>query len=84
MAEAGVETAADLRSLPAEDLLAAVRRATPTSAGFGQGPRFGPIAYGAVIPRDPFFPAAPEQSADIPLLIGYNMDEMTLFLAAQP
>ena len=84
LAEAGVGTVADLQNLPAEDLLAAVRRATLASAGFGQGPRFGPIADGTVIPRDPFLPAAPEQSADIPLLIGYNKDEMTLFLAAQP
>ena len=84
LAEAGVATVADLQNLPAEDLLAAVRRATPASAGFGKGPRFGPIADGTIIPRDPFLPAAPEQSADIPLLIGYNKDEMTLFLAAQP
>ena len=84
LAEAGVESIAELNALPAEDLLAAVRRATPADSGFGQGPRFGPIADGTIVPRDPFLPRAPEQSADIPLLIGYNKDEMTLFLAAQP
>lgn len=81
---AGVETEAQLRALPAEDLIAAVRAATPANSGFGRGPRFGPIADGTVVPRDPFLPAAPEQSRDVPLMIGYNKDEMTLFLAAQP
>ena len=82
--EAGVQSAADLAALPADDLIAAIRRATPAESGFGRGPRFGPIADGEIVPRDPFLPRAPEQSADIPLLIGYNKDEMTLFLAAQP
>ena len=81
---AGVETVEQLRALPAEDLIAAIRKATPARAGFGQGPRFGPIADGTIVPRDPFLPTAPEQSRDIPLMIGYNKDEMTLFLAAQP
>ena len=82
--QAGIETEDDLMSVSAEDILSAARRATPTDAGFGQGPRFGPIADGSVVPRDPFLPRAPEQSSDIPLMIGYNKDEMTLFLAAQP
>lgn len=84
LAEAGVEDVEGLHALPAEDLIAAVRRATPQNAGFGRGPSFGPIADGTIVPRDPFFPSAPKQSSDIPLLIGYNKDEMTLFLAAQP
>lgn len=84
LAEAGVTTVEQLRTIPADDLIAAVRAATPQNAGFGQGPRLGPIADGTILPRDPFMPSAPEQSSDIPLLIGYNKDEMTLFLAAQP
>ena len=84
LAQAGITDEADLQSIPADNLLAAVRRATPANAGLGRGPRFGPIADGVIQPRDPFLPAAPEQSADIPLMIGYNKDEMTLFLAAQP
>ncbi|NVD44277.1 carboxylesterase/lipase family protein [Qipengyuania atrilutea] len=84
LAEAGVETLEDLSALRSEELVDAVRLATPAESAMGRGPQFGPIADGTIIPRDPFLPAAPEQSRDIPVLIGYNKDEMTLFLAAQP
>lgn len=82
--KAGVASVDDLRAVPAEDLIAAVRRATPAGSGFGRGPSFGPIADGKIVPRDPFLPAAPAQSKNIPLMIGYNKDEMTLFVASQP
>ena len=82
--EAGVSSVEELQAVSADAIVAAARRATPASSGFGRGPSFGPIADGTVVPRDPFLPRAPEQSSDIPLLIGYNKDEMTLFLAAQP
>ena len=84
LSEAGVETLEDLSNLRSDQLVEAVRKATPAGSAMGRGPQFGPIADGTIIPRDPFLPAAPEQSEDIPVLIGYNKDEMTLFLAAQP
>lgn len=84
LAQAGVETVEDLGNLRAEALIEAVRDATPAGSAMGRGPEFGPIADGEIIPRDPFLPAAPEQSGDVPVLIGYNKDEMTLFLASQP
>ena len=84
LTEAGVETEEDLAMLRPDQLVDAVRRATPSESAIGRGPQFGPIADGTIIPRNPFLPAAPEQSRDVPVLIGYNKDEMTLFLAAQP
>ena len=81
---AGVETREDLVAVRADEIVDAVRKATPPGSGMGRGPQFGPIADGTIVPRDPFLPAAPEQSRDIPLLIGYNKDEMTLFVASQP
>ncbi|MEL7737960.1 carboxylesterase/lipase family protein [Citromicrobium bathyomarinum] len=81
---AGVETLEDLRTIRSDEIVEAVRKATPADSAMGRGPQFGPIADGTIIPRDPFLPAAPEQSRDIPVLIGYNKDEMTLFVAAQP
>lgn len=81
---AGVETLDDLRNVRSDEIVEAVRKATPADSAMGRGPQFGPIADGTIIPRDPFLPAAPEQSRDIPVLIGYNKDEMTLFVAAQP
>ena len=45
---------------------------------------YTPIVDGHALPRDPFDPNAPEQSADIPLLIGTNKDENTLFMFSHP
>jgi para-nitrobenzyl esterase len=33
------------------------------------------------MPRDPFYPTAPEISKDKPLMVGYNRDEMNFFFA---
>jgi len=80
---AGVETLEDLKNVRSDEIVEAVRKATPSGA-MGSGPQFGPIADGTIIPRDPFLPTAPEQSRDIPVLIGYNTYAMTLFVAAPP
>jgi para-nitrobenzyl esterase len=45
---------------------------------------FSPVKDGTAIPGDPFHPAAPGLSADIPLLIGTNKDEATLFMIGDP
>ncbi|MCW8194665.1 carboxylesterase/lipase family protein [Proteobacteria bacterium 005FR1] len=65
-----------LQLIPAEDLLAA--------AATADAMRFGPVVDGKVLPRHPFTPDAPEQSAEIPILIGTNKDEMTIFQASEP
>ncbi len=39
------------------------------------GANFGPIADGAVVPRDPFEPDAPAISADVPLMAGSNLND---------
>jgi len=38
---------------------------------------FGPVVDGTVLPVHPFDPAAPQLSAEIPLMIGNNRDEAT-------
>jgi para-nitrobenzyl esterase len=45
--------------------------------------RLAPVVDGGVLPRHPFEPDASPLSADIPVLIGWNKDEMTLFNAAE-
>jgi len=45
---------------------------------------FNPCVDGTALPRDPFDPDAPEVSRDVPLMIGTNKDEATLFLFADP
>jgi para-nitrobenzyl esterase len=43
-----------------------------------------PVVDGRTLPSDPFTPAAPEVSRDIPVMIGTTKDEATLFLSADP
>jgi para-nitrobenzyl esterase len=50
--------------------------------GFIQG--FSPVVDGVTLPQHPFDPTAPEVSAGVPLIIGYNRTEMTLFVAGDP
>jgi para-nitrobenzyl esterase len=40
---------------------------------------FGPVVDGHNLPRDPFTPDAPDISAEVPIIVGYNATEMTLF-----
>ena len=45
---------------------------------------YTPVVDGEVLPRDPFQPDAPPLAAGIPLLIGTNKDENTLFMFSHP
>jgi para-nitrobenzyl esterase len=45
---------------------------------------FSPSLDGLALPRDPFHPDAPAISADVPVMIGTNKDEATLFMFADP
>ena len=82
------ERAHELRSLPLERLLAAQARviAATGTAPFAERRRhgFNPVRGQPGFPTGPFEPGAPAISADVPLLIGTNRHEMTLFFAAEP
>jgi para-nitrobenzyl esterase len=45
---------------------------------------FVPCIDGVALQRKPFIPDAPMLSADVPLLIGSNKDEMSIFRASSP
>jgi para-nitrobenzyl esterase len=80
--------AAKLRALPALKILEA-QNAVQTTVGrasFADRRRLGfnPVIDGKVFPGGPFAPAAPAISARVPLMIGTNKDEMTLFLGHLP
>jgi para-nitrobenzyl esterase len=45
---------------------------------------YTPVLDGVAIPRDPFEPDASPLNADVPVLIGTNKDENTLFLFSHP
>ncbi len=86
LAEIGLSRARlrEAQSVPVDRILAA-QAAIQTKLGaripgFIQG--FSPVVDGITLPRHPFDPVAPDLSADVPLIIGYNRTEMTLFAAA--
>ena len=45
---------------------------------------FGPVLAGQALPRHPFWPDAPPQSSDIPMVIGNTRDETRGFLGNDP
>src|SRR6202035_735748 len=75
----------ELQALPFGRLIAAIGPAKQM-VGPAAAPRldrydFGPVVDGAVLPGHPFDPAAPDASADIPVLVGGVKDEMAIYLA---
>lgn len=67
-----------LYSLPTEQIIDAGRKVNH-NVPFG----WWPVVDGKVLPQHPFDPVAPDISANIPLIIGTNKDEATLFLSAE-
>ncbi|WP_149195245.1 carboxylesterase/lipase family protein [Luteimonas suaedae] len=72
-----------LRTLPAERLLEAT---TVRDFSRVEDSRlyFGPVLDGRSLPVHPFWPEAPVQSADIPMVIGNTRDETRAFLGNDP
>jgi para-nitrobenzyl esterase len=87
MTELGIArgNVARLHEVSAERLAAAI---APASRTVGRPPLplldrydFGPVVDGTDLPAQPFDPAAPEITRDIPLLIGGTREESGFFLA---
>ncbi len=74
----GVKDAAGLTALDTETLSRASVKVGDRMRGFT------PVVDGVALPRDPFVPDAPAISADVPVLIGTNKDESTLFMIGDP
>ena len=68
----GPGDAEKLQALPTEAILAAMGELKPPSG-------FGPVVDGTSLPANPFDPSAPQISADVPLLTGSNLTEVTFF-----
>jgi para-nitrobenzyl esterase len=83
-----VGRAAELRKLSPQNLLAAQAavQAKVSAGSFADRRRFGfnPVIDGSFFPGGPFAPTAPDVSASVPLMIGSNKDEMTLFHGHRP
>lgn len=88
LAELGIDKnrARELQQVPIDKLIAAYHKVSSRpdlGAGSPTG-SFVPVVDGSVLPAHPFDPAAPAMSADIPLLIGSNRTEATLFYLGDP
>jgi para-nitrobenzyl esterase len=70
----------DLLTVPVRQLIAAVH-AMPMPNRLLY---FTPVVDGRSLPRHPFDPDAPALTADVPMLIGTNKDERTLFALNTP
>jgi para-nitrobenzyl esterase len=46
--------------------------------------QLSPVVYGSHFPAHPFHPAAAPSAAAVPLMIGTNLDEAAMFVAADP
>lgn len=75
--ELGLEATqvAELQNVPFEDLIAA-----QSAIGDGPGGSFSPVVDGEALPRHPFDPDAPEVSKDVPMIIGWTLDDAALAL----
>ncbi len=74
-----------LRAVPADRLVAAAAAAEAKQPGAGfDRAGFSPVADGDILPINPWDPAAPATALNVPVMIGINKDEMTLFMASAP
>ena len=88
LAELALELPRDikrLQELPADEIVAAARRAQEKRASGMRGAAWlSPVMDDFAMAAHPFDPVAPAQAAKIPLLIGHTKDEGTFFLLNEP
>ena len=76
---------ADVHKLQTLDLSEITRAAVEAERQLGPGHRsMSPVVDGEALPSHPFDPVAPELSRRVPLIIGTNKDENTLFSIGDP
>ena len=81
----GLKSADDLKNLPYEQILAAGDKAIAKIRPLADAEGFAsfifgwaPTVDGDVLPRQPFDPEAPEQSKDIPVMLGTTIHEFSM------
>ena len=76
----------ELQALPLVDILAAqaelLQKFGRDTEGLVQ--TFAAVVDGTLLPHHPFHPVAPALSDDVPLMVGYNRTEATLFMGRDP
>ncbi|MDP3803455.1 carboxylesterase/lipase family protein [Brevundimonas sp.] len=71
----------EVRTMPVQRLIEAAGATDPILGG---SLYFGPVMDGTNLPRHPFWPDAPPQSASIPMMIGNTREETLAFLGNDP
>ncbi|MEM5517946.1 carboxylesterase/lipase family protein [Henriciella sp. AS95] len=77
----GADSLEDLLAATPEDFVEAFRAG---SSNPEININYGPVVDNRSLPRDPFAPDAPQTAIDVPMLIGTNETEASLFLMADP
>ena len=76
---------ADVLKVNAADVASLVEALrAPDATMVGRSLYFGPVLDEVSLPRHPFYPDAPPQSAGIPMIIGNTHDETRAFLGNEP
>ena len=88
LAELGLSVAQlpEIQSLPTDKIFAAYFSTTAKykgGGGLGNGP-FSPVLDPEVLPAHPFEPAATRISEDVPVMVGWNKTESTVFSFSDP
>lgn len=78
MAKLNVKTIAELQAVPMEKLLAAVTTTGRTT------PDFGPVVDGEYLPAHMFDPVAAPSARNVPIIVGSNRDEYSLYAREHP
>ncbi|HIG39778.1 MAG: carboxylesterase family protein [bacterium] len=82
----GDQPLASLKRMSVDEILsgqkAAIKKLGERPEGLAQ--IFAPVADGSILPGHPFHPKPPQLSKDIPLMVGYNETEWTLFMGRDP
>lgn len=86
LAELGIkpEDLPEIHKLSTEEILTAYFGTTAklTEQGVGRGV-FGPVLDPEVLPTHPFYPTAPAISENVPIMVGWNKTESTVFSMGQ-
>jgi para-nitrobenzyl esterase len=77
---------AEIQTIPLERIMTAQGEVNRKLGSFipGMIAGFSPAVDGISLLQNPFDPVAPEVSADVPVLIGFNRTELTLFAVGDP
>lgn len=78
MAKLNVKTVGELQAIPMEQLLAAVTTTGRTT------PNFGPVTDGDYLPAHMFDPVAAPSAHGVPIIVGSNRDEYSLYAREHP